>query len=69
VEEIERSGSAALAPYLLRNDFSRGIGEVFGDHALASVLHRLVTRYHSGRSGDVVPELAAAVRGRYDLTA
>jgi hydroxymethylpyrimidine pyrophosphatase-like HAD family hydrolase len=69
VEEIERSGSAALAPYLLRNDFSRWIGEVFGDHALASDLHRLETRYHSGRSGDVVPELAAAVRGRYDLTA
>jgi len=68
VEEIERGPAAALDVYLRRGDFSRWIGDVFGDGALASDLRQLEDRYRLGKDGDVVPEVVAAVRGRYDLT-
>ena len=54
--------------YLRRGDFSRWIGDVFGDHALARELHSHEQRYvHSG-SGDALREIAAAIRSRYELT-
>jgi hydroxymethylpyrimidine pyrophosphatase-like HAD family hydrolase len=68
VDHVERSTTAALDGYLRRGDFSRWIGEVFGDHALASDLRGHEDRYRRGDDLDIVPEIVAAVRGRYDLT-
>jgi hypothetical protein len=57
-----------LAGYVVRGDFSRWIGDVFGDHALADELRRLESQYRSGRrEHDTGAEMANAVRGRYDL--
>jgi hydroxymethylpyrimidine pyrophosphatase-like HAD family hydrolase len=67
--EIEHASAEALDAYLRRGDFSRWIGGVFGDRALASELRELEDRYSLGQDGDVAPEVVAAVRGRYDLTA
>ena len=66
--EIERAPAAELAGYLGRGDFSRWLGEVFGDRALASELRELEDRCRRGDDGNVIPEIVAAVRGRYDLT-
>jgi len=66
--EIERAPAAELAGYLRRGDFSRWLGEVFGDRALASELRELEDRCRRGDDGNVIPEIVAAVRGRYDLT-
>lgn len=68
VEHVEHTTSAALDGYLRRGDFSRWIGDVFGDHALASELRTHEERYKRGDDPDIVPEVAAAIRGRYDLT-
>ena len=67
VAELENTPPALLAGYIMRGDFSRWIGEVFGDRALASELEALEERYRAGSRGETVPEIASAVRGRYDL--
>jgi hydroxymethylpyrimidine pyrophosphatase-like HAD family hydrolase len=68
VEHVERSTTESLDGYLRRGDFSRWVGDVFGDHVLASELRVEEDRYTRGDDMDIVPELIAAIRGRYDLT-
>jgi hypothetical protein len=68
VEHVERSTTESLDGYLRRGDFSRWVGDVFGDHALASALRVEEDRYTRGDDMDIVPELIAAIRGRYELT-
>jgi hypothetical protein len=53
--------------YLRRGDFSRWLGDVFGDYPLAAELRVLEERHRAGVSADTVPEIVAAIRGRYDL--
>jgi hydroxymethylpyrimidine pyrophosphatase-like HAD family hydrolase len=65
---VEHAISAAVDGHLRRGDFSRWIGDVFGDHALASDLRIFEERYRRGDDPDIVPEIVAAIRGRYDLT-
>lgn len=70
VAAMEQAGieSESLAAYLRRGDFSRWIQDVFGDYALANDLRRHEERYRMEEDLDVVPEIANAVRARYDLT-
>jgi hypothetical protein len=68
VAEIERAPGEALRAYLRRGDFSRWIGEVFGDHALASELLDLEARHRHDGERDVIADVVAAVRRRYDLS-
>jgi hydroxymethylpyrimidine pyrophosphatase-like HAD family hydrolase len=68
VSELENTPPAALAGYITRGDFSRWIGDVFGDRALAAELKALEDRYRSGSREETLPDMASAVRGRYDLT-
>jgi Helicase HerA, central domain len=58
----------AVDGYLQRNDFSRWIGDVFGDYALADDLRRIEERYQSGWQFDASGELINAIRSRYELT-
>jgi hypothetical protein len=67
VAELERESPKALAPFLERHDFSRWVREVFGDHALASELKAIETRYRGPADGDAAPALVDAIRARYDL--
>jgi hypothetical protein len=53
--------------YLRRGDFSRWIGEVFGDHALARELQGHEREYIRSRSDDTLVQIAAAIRSRYEL--
>ena len=57
----------ALGGYLRRGDFSRWIADVFGDNALAQELRKEEQRLRSHVDDDVVPEIANAIRARYDL--
>ena len=68
VETLERSAPASLVPYVRRGDFSRWIGDVFGDNALADDLRVEEQRFRTDVDTDVVPEIVGAIRGRYDLT-
>ena len=67
VSELENTPPALLAGYITRGDFSRWIGDVFGDHALASELRALEERYRARSREETVREIARAIRGRYDL--
>jgi hypothetical protein len=64
---LEHTPPALLAGYITRSDFSRWIGDVFGDRALAGELRALEERYRAGSRTETVPEMASAVRSRYDL--
>jgi hypothetical protein len=67
VSILEHAPVAFLEGYLRRGDFSRWIGDVFGDYPLAAELRALEERHRAGASADTVPEIVAAIRGRYDL--
>lgn len=69
VSILEAQSAASLDAYLQRGDFSRWIGEVFGDRALAAEIREQETRYVGGVDVDTLPEIVSAIRGRYDLTA
>jgi hydroxymethylpyrimidine pyrophosphatase-like HAD family hydrolase len=68
VAAIELAPASAIDGFLRRGDFSRWIADVFGDHALASELRAHEDRYRQGLDADALPEIAGAIRGRYDLT-
>jgi hypothetical protein len=65
---LETHRAGVMKGYLQRRDFSRWIGDVFGDRALAAEIRLQETRYVSGIDGDAIPEIISAIRGRYDLT-
>jgi hypothetical protein len=67
VGELESIPRATLDPYVMRGDFSRWIGGVFGDHALAQQLRGLEQRHRTDRGPDTLAEIASAIRSRYDL--
>jgi hypothetical protein len=67
VAQLESTPQAALDPYVIRGDFSRWIGGVFGDHALAQQLRGFEERYRTKRVPETLIEIAAAIRARYDL--
>lgn len=67
VSELEHTPLAQLADYIRRGDFSRWISEVFGDRALAAELRTLEEQYRAGSARETLPEMARAVRSRYDL--
>jgi hydroxymethylpyrimidine pyrophosphatase-like HAD family hydrolase len=68
VGAVESTDVKTADGYLRRGDFSRWIGDVFGDHALAEELRAQEQRYSRGQDHDTLPEIAEAIRSRYDLT-
>jgi hypothetical protein len=66
VQELEGLSGPTLDGYVRRADFSRWIGEVFGDQALATGLRALEACHRTGRV-ETQSEMADAVRARYDL--
>ena len=67
VEWLELLPPAGLDPYIRRGDFSRWIGEVFGDRPLAAELHVLESRHVHAPRAETIPDIVAAIRARYDL--
>jgi hydroxymethylpyrimidine pyrophosphatase-like HAD family hydrolase len=57
----------ALEGYVRRGDFSRWIGDVFGDRALADELRALEDQHRRSPRPETIAEIIEAVRGRYDL--
>jgi hydroxymethylpyrimidine pyrophosphatase-like HAD family hydrolase len=67
VSELEGTPPPLVEGYIARGDFSRWIADVFGDRALADELRVLEQRHRAGFRDQTLPEMANAVRGRYDL--
>jgi hypothetical protein len=53
--------------HVRRGDFSRWIADVLGDHALATELRTLEEQHRVAARAETVPEMVAAIRGRYDV--
>jgi hypothetical protein len=56
-----------LDGYLQRGDFSRWIGEVFGDRALAGEVRTIETQHSATSEVDTVREILGVIRRRYEL--
>jgi hydroxymethylpyrimidine pyrophosphatase-like HAD family hydrolase len=67
IDVVTSVPSEALDGHLRRRDFSRWIGDVFGDYHLASRVRDLEGQYLVGWSADINDALARAVRERYDF--
>jgi hypothetical protein len=66
-DAVQSLAPTVLAGYLTRGDFSRWIGDVFGDHALAAALREQEDRFRRGHTADVIVRIIDAIRSRYDL--
>jgi hypothetical protein len=64
---LERSSVSSLDAHLRRGDFSRWIGDVFGDYPLAKAVKAIEQDYASGAIGDLTASLAQTVRSRYEF--
>lgn len=58
---------ASLDSHLRRSDLSRWIGDVFGDHFLASQVWKLEEQYRVGWAVDVNDRLMEMICERYEL--
>jgi hypothetical protein len=67
VTELELMPRSTWTPYVERHDFSRWIGDVFGDYALALEIRALEDRHETNASPETAAEIAGAIRARYDL--
>ena len=65
VEELDETDAGG---YLRRGDFSRWVGDVFGDHALARELRGHERRYAKEKYREALDDVVAAIDSRYDLT-
>lgn len=63
---LEGAPSNVVQGHNRRGDFSRWIGEVFGDHPLALDV-RAIEHGRSDRNGDIATQVARAVRARYEF--
>ena len=68
VDDSRKLDVTQAGGYLRRGDFSRWIGDVFGDHALARELQGHERRYERDGTPDALGQIADAIRSRYDLT-
>ena len=68
VAALEGTAVSSFDGYLRRGDFSRWIGDVFGDHAMAQEVREKEERYRLTTDLNTIPEIAAIIRARYDLT-
>jgi hypothetical protein len=64
---LEEADVTQVEGYLRRGDFSRWIGDVFGDHALARELHGHERTYAQSPSREALEHIVVAIKSRYDL--
>jgi hypothetical protein len=67
VSVLERTTEAALRGHLLRNDFSRWVANVFGDHPLSQDLRTVEDRYRRGEEPAALVAIAQVIRERYEF--
>jgi hydroxymethylpyrimidine pyrophosphatase-like HAD family hydrolase len=65
---IEDLDEREAGGYLRRGDFSRWIGDVFGDHALARELEGYEQGYPNEKYRQALERTVAAINARYELT-
>jgi hydroxymethylpyrimidine pyrophosphatase-like HAD family hydrolase len=67
VSVLEQTLPASLDDHLRRGDFSRWIGDVFGDYPLAAELKMREEQHRARASIETAHEIAALIRSRYNV--
>lgn len=68
VTMLRRLPSSSINEHARRGDFSRWVGEVFGDQPLAAELRRVEREHRHGALNNPVVALIAAIQSRYELS-
>jgi 3-deoxy-D-manno-octulosonate 8-phosphate phosphatase KdsC-like HAD superfamily phosphatase len=68
IDELATAPTDVVREHARRGDFARWVGDVFGDHGLASAIGVIEERAGIGWTVDLQDALIAAVRERYDLS-
>ena len=69
VNGLTRASVESIQGHLRRGDFSRWVGEVLDDQALASRLEEVEAQYRPDQIVETVERIARAIRARYDYPA
>jgi hypothetical protein len=67
VTAVELLPIATIDDHAKRGDFSRWIGEVFGDQPLAVAIGQVEEQYRLGHVADLAKELVSPIHERYEL--
>jgi hypothetical protein len=67
IDHLAHQPAADVQDHARRGDFSRWIGEVFGDYPLALAVRDLETESRGGRRDDLAERLTQSIRARYDF--
>jgi hypothetical protein len=65
---LEQVPGAAIAAHAQRGDFSRWVGDVFHDHALASEIRKVEQRFRLGHIHDLTESTARLIQERYEFS-
>jgi hypothetical protein len=68
VTVLEQVPAVSLDGHTRRSDFSRWIGDVFGDQPMAAEIRKVERRYRRGQAKNLCESLIAPIRERYELT-
>ena len=66
---LDHVPSEAVRGHAQRGDFSRWVGEVFHDHALASDIRKVEQRFRLGHIHDLTESIAKLIQERYEFSA
>jgi hypothetical protein len=67
VTMLRRLPSTSINEHARRGDFSRWVGEVFGDQPLAAEIRQAEREYRHGTVKNPVASLIAPIHARYEL--
>jgi len=67
VQILSSIDAESISAHLGRHDFSRWIGDVFGDYPLARTISRIESQYPAVSVATCTLEVRDAIRSRYDL--
>jgi hypothetical protein len=66
---LEQVSPGVLAGHAQRGDYSRWVGDVFHDHALASEIRKVEQRFRLGHIHDLTESIAKLIQERYEFSA
>ncbi len=66
---LRQVSPAIIAGHAQRGDFSRWVGDVFQDHALASEIRKAEQRFRLGHIHDLTESIAKLIQERYEFSA
>ena len=67
VDALRSLPASSIHEHVRRGDFSRWVGEVFGDQPLAADIRRVERQFRHGAVQDPVPPMIKSIQARYEI--